>query len=243
MNIKFIKITPNVYLSDDPNFRTLDINLFSSLIIQVQKQFAEWIRINIYNTCNCYITYQEAHPSIYPLADGHNIALYTNNQPFPDWVRQFAHEYCHHLFNGKMQGFVKGLMWLEEGICDVAAFQQMKVLEKTLDSAIGYHDEMYHSNLQACNQIFFHKSKNTWKEYSQSHKDEVAAPLHNREGHECLVSSLIPLFEVNFSLWKMVCQCGDMREWDSLSSLFDHLEETADDSYSVSLSKLRNLLL
>jgi hypothetical protein len=34
-----------------------------------------------------------------------------------------------------------------------------------------------------------------------------------------------------------------MRKWDYFEDLFDHLLHTSDDSYSVSLRKLYNLLL
>lgn len=51
------------------------------------------------------------------------------------------------------------------------------------------------------------------------------------------------VFEENNHLWKIILHFGDMRKWDSLEDLFDHLLHTSDDSYSVSLRKLYNLLL
>ena len=53
---------------------------------------------------------------------------------------------------------------------------------------------------------------------------------------------MLPLFLENTHLWKIILHFGDMRSWNSLEELFAYLRETADDSYSVSLDKLYNLL-
>lgn len=64
-----------------------------------------------------------------------------------------------------------------------------------------------------------------------------------REIYSNLSATILPFFEENNHLWKIILHFGDMRKWDSLEDLFSHLFYTSDDSYSVSLRKLYNLLL
>lgn len=75
------------------------------------------------------------------------------------------------------------------------------------------------------------------------HIDVLNRPVYCRDTYNILASSIFPLFLENPCLWKIILHFGDMRRWSSLDALFRHLRNTADDSYSLSLYKLQNLLV
>lgn len=51
-------------------------------------------------------------------------------------------------------------------------------------------------------------------------------PVYQREIYSNLSATILPLFEENNHLWKIILHFGDMRKWDSLEDLFDHLLHT-----------------
>ena len=85
--------------------------------------------------------------------------------------------------------------------------------------------------------------KKNCREYLRSNMATLEQPVYQREIYSNLSVTILPFFEENNHLWKIILHFGDMRKWDYLEDLFDHLLHTSDDSYSVSLRKLYNLLL
>ena len=50
---------------------------------------------------------------------------------------------------------------------------------------------------------------------------------------------MFPLFQENPHLWRMLLHIGDSCAYPSLEELFSHLENTADETYTDSLQKLK----
>lgn len=107
-----------------------------------------------------------------------------------------------------------------------------------IDSLLSYKDYVIrclHANLGS--------AQKNCREYLRSNMATLEQPEYHREIYSNLSATILPLFEENNHLWKIILHFGDMRKWDSPEELFDHLLHTSDDSYSVSLRKLYNLLL
>lgn len=234
------KISPNIYITENPSFGTYDKTVVHRLIQQVQIDFSSWVGDDIFLTSNCFIQYKPDFPMISPLPNGdHLISLYVTGDDWWRWTFQFAHEYCHHIINGTMTGEVTGLTWFEETICHLSSICH-------LDRLIALCDVLRIDNrawIQSCREANFGSPQTNCPEYLKSHADALAQPVYQREIYSNLSATIYPLFQENNHLWKMIRHFGDTRSWSSLGDLFAHLQETADDSYAVSLDKLRNMLL
>lgn len=238
------RISTNLYVGDDANFGEYDKEIVYRLLQKVQFDFADWIGDYVFRTSNCLIYYKENNPTIYNIEGiGHRICLHVKGDDWWRWVYQFAHEYCHHLINGKMTGEISGLMWFEEVICDLSAIVHLSRLIVLCDVLQNENLYRYKNYARSCLYANVGQPQDNCREYLRQHKDEIEQPEYQWEICSNLSSSILPLFEENHHLWKIISHFGDMRSWASLEELFVHLQNTADDSYSVSLEKLHDLLL
>ena len=218
--------------------------ILSTGLQQVQIDFSNWIGNDVFHTSDCIISYKDECPTIYDNGQiGHKICLHVSGDDWWRWVYQFSHEYCHHLINGTMSGDISGMIWFEEAICDLSAIAHLKRLivlcdVLRIDSLLSYKDYVIlclHANLGS--------AQKNCREYLRSNMATLEQPVYQREIYSNLSATILPFFEENNHLWKIILHFGDMRKWDYLEDLFDHLLHTSDDSYSVSLRKLYNLLL
>jgi hypothetical protein len=239
--MKTNQISTNIYVAEDPNFGEYNKEVVNRLLQQVQIDFSSWIGNEVFSTSNCFLFYQDECPEIYSLGEtGHRICLCVKGDDWWRWVYQFAHEYCHHLINGTMSGEVTGLMWFEETICNLSSIYH-------LDRLIALYDVLRIDNHYKDIVVHFYNlslgtAQSNCQEYLKLHMDELVEPVYHREIYSNLSATMLPLFLENTHLWKIILHFGDMRSWNSLEDLFAHLRETADDSYSVSLDKLYNML-
>ena len=56
----------------------------------------------------------------------HTIFLYTHNNYWSQYVYQFAHEFCHHVVGGPLDGLLDSSFWFEESLCELASCYFMK---------------------------------------------------------------------------------------------------------------------
>lgn len=238
------RISTNLYVAEDPRFGNYNKDIVYRLLQQVQIDFSNWIGNDVFHTSDCIISYKDECPTIYDNGQiGHKICLHVSGDDWWRWVYQFSHEYCHHLINGTMSGDISGMIWFEEAICDLSAIAHLKRLivlcdVLRIDSLLSYKDYVIlclHANLGS--------AQKNCREYLRSNMATLEQPVYQREIYSNLSATILPFFEENNHLWKIILHFGDMRKWDYLEDLFDHLLHTSDDSYSVSLRKLYNLLL
>ena len=241
--MKVNQISTNIYVAEDPNFGEYNKEVVHRLLQQVQIDFSNWIGNQVFLTSNCHLFYKEAHPTIYSMGEaGHRICLHTKENEWWRWVYQFSHEYCHHLINGTMSGEITGLMWFEETICDLASICHLNRLIVLYDVLQINTPLQCKSYVVSCRNANLGTVQSNCQEYLKQHMDELVQPMYHREIYSNLFATMLPLFLENTHLWKIILHFGDMRSWNSLEELFAYLRETADDSYSVSLDKLYNLL-
>lgn len=239
--MKANQISTNIYVTEDPNFGEYNKEVVHRLLQQVQIDFSNWIGNEVFSTSNCLLSYQNEYPEIWNMGEmGHQIRLYVKEDDWWRWVYQFAHEYCHHLINGTMSGEITGLMWFEETICSLASICHLNRLIALCD--VLRIDNHYKKIVAYYYNLSLGTAQSNCQEYLKLHMDELAEHVYHRGIYSNLSATMLPLFLENNHLWKIILHFGDMRSWNSLEELFAHLRETADDSYSVSLDKLYNLL-
>ena len=197
----------------------------------------------------------------------HVIKLNTEGNLWCQWVYQFAHEYCHHIIDGELTGETSGLIWLEESICHVASFVCLDFFERICVSSdtpylLGYSQgvisylrdllfdegqQLYEPYLPDLNnplrkeQIPQEEMKPIFP-YIESRAD-VLATTYSMEDYKAIAKMLFPHFYNNPRLWRILPHLGDMRNWNSIQVLFDHLEVKADDEYRDSLEGLKRCLI
>ena len=239
--MKTNQISTNIYVAEDPNFGEYNKEVVNRLLQQVQIDFSNWIGDNIFQTSNCFLFYQDECPEIYSLGEVvHRICLHVKGDDWWRWVYQFAHEYCHHLINGAMSNEVTGLIWFEETVCNLASICHLNRLIALCD--VLQIDSQYKTSVIYYRDASLGTVQSNCQEYLKSVADQLAQPVYHRGIYSNLSATMLPLFLENTHLWKIILHFGDMRSWNSLEDLFVHLRETADDSNSVSLDKLYDLL-
>lgn len=234
-------LSPNIYVVEDSNFEEYNKEVVHRLLQQVQIDFSNWIGDSVFQTINCFLFYQDECPEIYSLGEaGHRLCLCVKGDDWWRWVYQFAHEYCHHIINGTMSGELKGLMWFEETICKLASICHLNRLIALCDAL--QIDNQYKTFVISCYNANLGTLQKNSQEYLKSVADQLAEPVYHREIYSNLSATMLPLFLDNPHLWKIILHFGDMRQWNSLEDLFQHLERNATVDYVYSLKKLRLLL-
>lgn len=239
-------ISENVTLIKCPEFGEFDKEIVAMLLRMVQENFYRWLGGKPDNEKFCLIYYRDNYPEICSISDGlHLIKLNTHNNLWCQWVYQFAHEFCHHLINGSMSRDITGLMWFEETVCELASLHNLyeivrfcktsskENLNRHVPAVLDYPDDLMKCSIPSIDVQGF----------LARHIDVLNRPVYCQDTYNILASSIFPLFLENPCLWKIILHFGDMRRWTSLEALSRHLRNTADDSYSLSLYKLQNLLV
>ena len=117
----FHQFAPNLFISEDQSFRNYRSDVVYDLLRFIDIDFSKCLGFSPFKTCNCFILYHPDHPVCSSSEIGHRIYLHTYQNYWCKWVYQFAHEYCHHLINGRLSGEISGLIWLEETICELSS--------------------------------------------------------------------------------------------------------------------------
>lgn len=181
--------------------------------------------------------------------DGDKRIIYINSKPslWCKWVYQFAHEYCHHLINGPMTGQIKGLVWLEETICEEASiFSLTRLQEWTKWKQMGqlhyipavrcYTDDLLSQETELQKMIDQNGSVLPWLPVLEE-------PTYHRDRYNAIACKLHTLFCTNPDLWKIIGHIGDSSQWQSLEALLSLLEIEATEDYRHSVVAMRKILL
>lgn len=244
-------ISKDLSISNDAKFSNYNANIVFELLRDIERDFASCIGIEPYSATHCLILYHPSHPMIFNSPGGRMMFLSASHNNFFEWTFQFSHEYCHNIINGSMSGDIGGLSWFEETICDTASIYHTNRICRYMEQSDLSHLHILapvilqqgRHVLQSLQDDMLHQSIH--REFLPLIKDGLARThSHDTSRHlyRKIAQTMLPLFEDNRSLWKVLLHIGDSRQWESLERLFVHLRQTADDSYSCSLEELENLL-
>ena len=241
MNSK--EITRHIYIENDRFWGEYDEDVIFDIIRNIERDFS--LCLGKPNDKLCTLKHIDTGPKCVDKQDSHIIYLSVKEDYWCQWIYQFAHEYCHHLINGTMSGEIKGLLWFEETICEVSSlFHLTMFYHRCLVSPLLFHYAQavqdYLHDLHLKNyplvEIFRRESLSQWG-------DLLKEPNYHRDIYNAIAVSILPFFFQDPKLWKMILHFGDMRKWNSLDELFDHLLCSATDDYRQSLLCLKNLLI
>lgn len=244
----YYQFAPNLFMSEDLYFGDYRRDIVFDLLLSIDTNFSKCLGTLPFDTCNCFIVYHPEHPMCSKFEHDHVIHLNTSENYWAQWVYQFAHEYCHHLINGELSSEISGLIWFEECICELSSMYHLHLLYtqwknnynplKTnfAPSILNYLNGLFPENPQLFSATLHQGFLSLWEQILFDSK-------YHRGHYNAIATRIFPLFVANPSLWKIILHFGDMRKWNSLPELFEHLHQTSDNSYVQSLSQLENLLL
>lgn len=244
----FKQIAPNLFITNDSSFGNYMPDIVYNLLMTVDVNFSQCLEITPFSSCNCYIHHHENNPMCCNIPPNHLIFLSVIENRWCQWIYQFAHEYCHHLVNGGLSGEISGLKWFEETICELSSMYHLHLIfmqwsNNSNPIKFDYAPFLldYLNDLLTKNHLL--SSSIDHPGWLQSWIPLLSEPQYHRDHYNVIATKMYPLFVKNPNLWKIILHFGDMRNWNSLSELFEHLHQTVDDSYSKSLSDLEKLLL
>lgn len=232
----------NIVIVKSSDFGNPDYGIIQVLLDKVDVNMSDALGIPPFSTCSCMVEYTDNDPICCKDGCGHKFFLSANDSYYCQWVYQFAHEYCHHLINGTLSGKWSKLLWFEETLCELSSLYNLYLMEhfcKQLgwdDYSMSVHG--YLSNLLTKNNHFQLSPTGGWLTQYES---ILCAEGYQRDLYNAIAVQMFPFFIDNPRLWKMILHIGDIRQWNSLDELFDHLQANADSSYSDSLQQLRKL--
>ena len=246
--MSFIQFAPNLYIANDPSFGNYDRDIIHTLLASVDVNFSVYLEIPPFISRDCYIIYNPACPMCTDISIGHQIHLNTQENYWCQWIYQFAHEYCHHLINGKFTGEITGLTWFEESICELASMFQLSLFCSSWSQSHEEYQTHYAPSLRDYLDALLSKNLRLLSSAShpgwlQSWDSILSEPAYHRDYYNVIATKMFPLFVEHPYLWKIILHLGDTRQWKTLDELFAHLHSQADDSYTLPLQKLHDLLL
>lgn len=189
----------------------------------------------------------------------HIIYLATHENYWCQWVFQFAHEFCHHLVDGKMTGNLLGLKWFEECLCHTASlFCLSKLSNHTVWHQLGYPH--YALSVRGYIDNFLHESHALRQEYYQrnsiGHREGIylwrdileetstqGIVQYPRNLYNAVASLILPIFLRNDQIWEILQHIGDSEKWKSIEELLSHLKSKATPVYEEDLKDLSSILL
>lgn len=236
-------MTPNIILPENRAFGNPQYETARSLLYMVDANMMAALELPRFSSQKCLVVHTTGDPMCCQGVGSHIILLCSHDNYWCQWVYQFAHEYCHHLINGSLSGEWSKLLWFEETICQLSSlynlhlmvsFCQNNNLANYAPAVKQYLENELNKNHEKCGL----KTNGGWYE---EYKTQLSEKPYKRDLYNEIATLLIPLFIENSNLWKIILNIGDIRSWESLEALLDHLESKADDTYSESFQKFRRV--
>ena len=242
----FTSLSTNICISDNPDWGDYIHEVVYEIIKSIDINFSVALELLPFSSCFCLIEHWDEDPMCSRIHNGHLIHLSAKENYWCQWIYQFAHEYCHHLINGMLTGDIKGLMWFEETICHLASMYHLHILQVQWRNRTGilsrwdlvlrdHLDALFSKHTQLISDTHHQGFLQTWLPILEQ-------PIYHRDYYNALSARIFPLFVENPHLWKIILHFGDMRKWNSLHELFEHLQSKASQDYAHTLQKLYNLL-
>ena len=108
-------------LVDDTNWGNADLTVLKQIFYSVIDEFCKVSGVIPPRTLLIFPDYDSENPKCCKLGDICIIHLTARSNYWSQYVYQFAHEYCHYLIDGPMDGERALTMWFEESICELAS--------------------------------------------------------------------------------------------------------------------------
>lgn len=236
-------VSPNIFLTENAAFGNSNYAVIKAFLYMVDANMMAALERPCFSTKKCLVTYREDFPLCAKAGDGHIIFLSAKDNYWCMWVYQFAHEYCHHLINGKLSGDWSSTLWFEETLCELSSLYN-------LHEMVGFCEKLGHSYYSPSVQDYLNnlltKNNNVYKlcvdgGWFQDFKELLSNEPYKRDLYNAIAVLMFPLFIENPTLWKIILNIGDIRSWNSIEELFVHLQLNAEASYTESLKRIQKM--
>lgn len=238
------QFTPNIFIQESECFGTPCYPIITSFLYMVDRNMMAALEQAPFSTRKCIVLYKEEGPMCSLIGDCHLIFLAVRDNYWCQWVYQFAHEYCHHLINGPLSGEWSKMLWFEETICELSSLYNLYMMKSfCLNNGFAFYEDSVSDYL---NNQLNNKGRQTFQlsedgGWYEVYKEQLAASGYHRDLYNTIAVLLFPLFLENPHLWKLIMHIGDIRVWQSLEDLLNHLQLKADDTYHESFLKMRRI--
>ncbi len=161
----------------------------------------------------------------------------SNGNPGCYWsqfIYQFSHEFCHYMNYGHT---VQSMRWFEETLCELAShFFLLKSAEEwkvnpPFSGCNNYSHSLLVYELNARNDIA-QFNLNKLSDINSAHLFSLQEDEYQRPKNRYMALQLLPLFEANPSLWKIVPELVNLPVSNSFAQNFFELENKSKENIS-----------
>ena len=238
------ELTANIIVQESEGFGTPCYPIVKSFLYMVDINMMEALALPPFSSKHCIVLHTEGEPMCADVEGNHLVFLSVKDNYWCQWVYQFAHEYCHHLINGLLSGEWSKMLWFEETICELSSLYNLFMMKSfCLNNGLAHYEPSVNDYL---NNQLNNKGKRTYQlseegGWYEAYKEQLSANGYQRDLYNAIAVLLFPLFMENPHLWKLIMHIGDIRDWQSLEALLNHLQSNVDDTYLESFLKMRHL--
>ena len=189
------------------------------------------------------------YPMCSNVGDHRKIFLATKDNFWCQLAYQFAHEYCHHLINGPMDGEKISSFWFEESICEMSSIYFMRrIAQKWIANNTPILNVYAFSVLNYCEDNWACAPMvNGLSSWIHDNISILSEPNYHRDMYKVIAKSLYPLFASCPTIWKLLpylkrvplVEYVNFEHW--MTNVVSHkVPEELHDSYYILKGKLIN---
>lgn len=219
-----LEVTSNCHIIyNDRPWTNDDVLYYRSIIQDIIEEFhlLGIYRTQLPPTVVCY------HPE-YPLCSirGEYRCLFISSESshWAQFVFQFAHEYCHHIIDGPMDGELITSFWLEESICEMSSRYMLLKLADKWEQYESYPPfKNYSPSLRRYEEDRRNgtmKIEGSLSQWISSKMEVLSQPVYHRNLYDSIAQYLLPLFQADSNMWKLLPYLKRVSEAEYIS--IDH---------------------
>lgn len=207
----YSRVYKNVYLDlNNPQWGNANMDVIKQILICIIKEF-EFLGFNQDAMPPVLITHTllgKDYPMCCCAGESHMIFLQTNDDYWCQYIYQFAHEFCHHVIAGSLDGELKSSFWFEESICELASCFILEMLVPRFHSFESCNLlQAYSPNVKTY--LSDHLSRIPdidieLKQWINNNLLRLQEPKYHRDLYAILAKRLLPVFIKNPTLWKLL---------------------------------------
>ena len=209
-------------LVDETNWGGADISVLIEIFRSVIDEFSDVSGVTPPGPLTIQPDPGLGNPKCCKFGKSYTIFLSARKNFWSKYVFQFAHEYCHYLINGPMDGALETTFWFEESICELAS---MYFLNRTTMRWMSYSPIMIPGlplmsqekalmklkEFSPNNQSYLKNLRNenpsidtTLPTWLDANMEVLSEPEYHREKYNQIADSLLDLFIDYPDLWRVL---------------------------------------
>gem|GEM_PF-6951899 len=178
----------------------------------------------------------------------HEILLECELSSHANLAYQFAHEFCHHLINGRLDGLNHGgQKWFEEALCYTCGifflryFSESHPLPAPQSTTPDLSFRYLHQYLQWSTADLYQETLHDG--FLRKWLPTLQDGSYHQQLYRALGLRLSHVFWRQPGLWRIIALIGDSTQWASIESLLFHLLSETVSPVRESVEEIRRILL